>query len=113
APSPLRPPRALALPPPARGSHVQAVLVHAGNRLVALEVDEVVQKEEIVIKSLGRFLEGVGPFAGATVSPEGQVTLLLDPVKLVAAATRPSAAIDRSMAGPAVTMAPAPAAARG
>ncbi len=105
--------RALALPSPTRGAHVETVLVHAGHRTIALEVDEVVQKEEIVIKSLGRFLEGVGPFAGATISADGQVSLLLDPVKLLAAATRPSVAIDRSMAGPAITIAPPPAAARG
>jgi two-component system chemotaxis sensor kinase CheA len=92
--------RALGLPSPTRRAHVEAVLVHAGNRVIALEVDEVVQKEEIVIKSLGRFLEGVGPFAGATVSPDGQVTLLLDPVKLLDVATR-SALAKRPPAAPA------------
>src|SRR5262249_1981602 len=65
--------RALALPSPPRRAHLDTVLVHAGNRAIALEVDEVVQKEEIVIKSLGRFLEGVGPFSGATISAEGRV----------------------------------------
>ena len=105
--------RALALPSPTRGAHVETVLVHAGNRVIALEVDEVVQKEEIVIKSLGRFLEGVGPFAGATISTEGHVSLLLDPVKLLEAATRPSVASKRSMAGPAVATARPPVPARG
>ena len=105
--------RALALPSPTRGAHVETVLVHAGNRMIALEVDEVIQKEEIAIKSLGRFLEGVGPFAGATISAEGRVSLLLDPVKLLEAATRPSFAREPSMAGPAVATAPAPVAAGG
>lgn len=88
--------RALALPLSPRGARLETVIVHAGNRVIALEVDEVVQKEEIVIKSLGRFLEGVGPFAGATISAEGQVSLLLDPVKLAEAATRPSLARERA-----------------
>jgi len=98
--------RALALPAPVAGHRIAAVLVHAGNRLVALGVDEVVQKEEIVIKSLGRFLEGVGPFAGATVSAEGQVSLLLDPVKLLDAVLRPSLTGERPRAA-AAALAPA------
>ncbi len=98
--------RALALPAPTPGDRIATVLVHAGNRVVALGVDEVVQKEEIVIKSLGRFLEGVGPFAGATVSPEGQVSLLLDPVKLLDTALRPAFAVERAPAGPVASPAP-------
>jgi len=49
-------------------------------------VDELLGKEEIVIKSLGAFLEGVGPFSGATISGEGRVILLLDPTLLREAA---------------------------
>jgi len=101
--------RALALPAPVPADRIAAVLVHAGNRLVALGVDEVVQKEEIVIKSLGRFLEGVGPFAGATVSAEGQVSLLLDPVRLLDAAVRPSLTGERPRAAPSAALAPASA----
>ena len=36
-----------------------------------------------VIKNLGGFLQGVGPFAGATVTGEGRVILLLDALKLL------------------------------
>jgi chemosensory pili system protein ChpA (sensor histidine kinase/response regulator) len=55
-------------------------------------VDELLGKEEIVIKSLGALLEGVGPFSGATISGEGRVILLLDPTLLrEAAARKPSA----------------------
>jgi chemosensory pili system protein ChpA (sensor histidine kinase/response regulator) len=35
-----------------------------------------------VVKPLGAFLDGVGPYAGATVSADGRVTLLLDPARL-------------------------------
>jgi chemosensory pili system protein ChpA (sensor histidine kinase/response regulator) len=55
-------------------------------------VDELLGKEEIVIKNLGALLEGVGPYSGATISGEGRVILLLDPTRLrEAAAKLPSA----------------------
>jgi chemosensory pili system protein ChpA (sensor histidine kinase/response regulator) len=46
-------------------------------------VDEFLSKEEIVIKNLGAFLQGIGPFAGATVTGQGRVVLLLDSLKLL------------------------------
>lgn len=74
--------RVLALPagrPPAR----QPVLVfRSGVRPLAVAVDELVGKEDVVIKSLGRLLERVGPFAGATISGAGRVILLVDPSRL-------------------------------
>jgi chemosensory pili system protein ChpA (sensor histidine kinase/response regulator) len=78
--------RVLALPagrPPAR----QPVLVfRSGVRPLAVAVDELLGKEEVVIKSLGGLLERVGPFAGATVSGTGRVILLVDPSRLAEAA---------------------------
>jgi chemosensory pili system protein ChpA (sensor histidine kinase/response regulator) len=63
-------------------------------------VDELIGKEEIVVKPLGAFLEGVGPFAGATISGEGRVILLLDPGRLASAAEAgartPMPAIERA-----------------
>jgi len=76
----------LALPagrPPAR----QPVLVfRSGVRPLAVAVDELLGKEDVVIKSLGGLLERVGPFAGATVSGAGRVILLVDPSRLAEAA---------------------------
>src|SRR4029453_6167524 len=57
-----------------------------GGRPFGVVVDELLGKEEIVIKSLGAFLEGVGPFSGATISGEGRVILLLAPTLLGEAA---------------------------
>jgi chemosensory pili system protein ChpA (sensor histidine kinase/response regulator) len=59
-----------------------SVVLRGGAGLFACAVDEVLHKEEIVVKPLGAFLDGVGPYAGATVSADGRVTLLLDPVRL-------------------------------
>ncbi|MGH7318375.1 MAG: response regulator [Candidatus Rokuibacteriota bacterium] len=72
----------LALPPCAATARVPVVVVRATGKSVALAVDELLGKEEIVIKPLGGLLEGVGPFSGATISAEGRVILLLDPVRL-------------------------------
>jgi chemosensory pili system protein ChpA (sensor histidine kinase/response regulator) len=59
------------------------VVLRSGGTSFAMAVDELLGKEEIVIKRLGEFLERVGPFAGATVSGDGRVILLLDPSRLL------------------------------
>ncbi|HEV8437028.1 MAG TPA: response regulator [Methylomirabilota bacterium] len=66
-------------PPP---TLIPVVVLRSGGKPFAVAVDELYGKEEIVIKSAGEFLEGVGPFAGATISGEGRVILLLDPSRL-------------------------------
>jgi chemosensory pili system protein ChpA (sensor histidine kinase/response regulator) len=73
----------LGLPASEHKGAIPMLSLRAGGRAFALAVDELVGKEEIVIKSLGGFLEGVGPFAGATISGDGRVILLLDPLRLL------------------------------
>jgi chemosensory pili system protein ChpA (sensor histidine kinase/response regulator) len=68
----------LGLPESPRGQRRPALVLRAGGRLLAVEVDEVLHKQDIVIKPLGGFLEGAGPYAGATVTADGRVVLLLD-----------------------------------
>jgi chemosensory pili system protein ChpA (sensor histidine kinase/response regulator) len=65
------------------GGRRPVVAVRTGRRTLALAVDALLGKEDVVIKTLGAFLDGVGPFGGATVSGEGRVILLLDPVRLL------------------------------
>jgi chemosensory pili system protein ChpA (sensor histidine kinase/response regulator) len=43
-------------------------------------------KQDIVIKPLGPFLEGSGPYAGATITADGRVVLLLDALGVTEAA---------------------------
>jgi len=62
---------------------VPVVVLRSGGTPFAVAVDELIGKEEIVVKSLGDFLEGTGPFVGATISGEGRVILLLDPTRLL------------------------------
>lgn len=68
----------LGLPDSPRGPRRPALVLRAGGRLLAVEVDEVLHKQDIVIKPLGGFLEGAGPYSGATVTADGRVVLLLD-----------------------------------
>jgi chemosensory pili system protein ChpA (sensor histidine kinase/response regulator) len=80
---------------PGRGADgpLSVVTLRTGRKTLAAVVDEFLRKEEMVIKNLGTFLQGVGPFSGATITGEGHVILLLDSLKLlemsvVAPATR-------------------------
>ena len=62
---------------------LSVVALRTGRKTLAVVVDEFLSKEEIVIKNLGAFLQGIGPFAGATVTGQGRVVLLLDSLKLL------------------------------
>jgi chemosensory pili system protein ChpA (sensor histidine kinase/response regulator) len=74
------------------GTRLPVVVLRGGGKPFGVIVDELLGKEEIVIKNLGALLEGTGPFSGATISGEGRVILLLDPTMLRdAAATAPAA----------------------
>src|SRR5499426_1259241 len=86
--------RVLQIPEPETRAALSVVTLRTGRRTLAVVVDEFLSKEEIVIKNLGTFLQGVGPFSGATVTGQGQVILLLDSLKLLdmsAAASWPHA----------------------
>ncbi|MGH7393550.1 MAG: hybrid sensor histidine kinase/response regulator, partial [Candidatus Rokuibacteriota bacterium] len=74
--------RVLGLPGASADGQTPVVVLRTGRRAVAVAVDELLAREEIVVKRLGAFLDGVGPYSGATVSPEGQVILLLDAGRL-------------------------------
>jgi len=54
------------------------VVVQAGDRKVGFIVDELMGQQEVVIKSLSSFIDGIRGVAGATVLGDGTVTLILD-----------------------------------
>ena len=70
---------ALALPPiePTNG-YVNMVIVRAAGRQVGVVVEEVLGKDEVVIKNLGQYLRRVKLFPGATISTDGSLILLVD-----------------------------------
>lgn len=75
----------LGLPPiePVNGFY-RLVLVNIGGRQVGVVVEEVLRKDEIVIKNLGEYLRNVKLFPGATIAPDGSLILLVDLNRLVA-----------------------------
>jgi chemosensory pili system protein ChpA (sensor histidine kinase/response regulator) len=75
--------RVLQMPARAAGGSLSIVTLRTGRKTLAVVVDEFLNKEEIVIKNLGAFLQSIGPFSGATVTGQGRVILLLDSLKLL------------------------------
>jgi two-component system chemotaxis sensor kinase CheA len=61
-----------------RGANDLVVMVQVGAQLIALVVDSVIGQEEVVIKPLGELLHNVGGFAGATITGDGHIALILD-----------------------------------
>lgn len=54
------------------------VLVDAGSFEYGLVVEELHDSVEIVVKPMGRHLQGLGEYAGATILGDGQVAVILD-----------------------------------
>jgi two-component system chemotaxis sensor kinase CheA len=60
-----------------------AVVVSAGEQKVGLLVDRLVGQQEVVIKPLDDKHTSGGPFSGATIREDGDVSLILDVLQLV------------------------------
>jgi two-component system chemotaxis sensor kinase CheA len=54
------------------------VIVAMGTRRVGFVVDQLVGQEEVVIKPLGRALQGTPGMAGATITGDGRIALIID-----------------------------------
>ncbi len=61
------------------------VVVNVGNQKVGFVVEQLVGQEEVVIKPLGAFLQGLAGFAGATITGDGKIALILDVPSLMKA----------------------------
>ncbi|TGE39978.1 chemotaxis protein CheA [Desulfosporosinus fructosivorans] len=64
--------------PETASSEVFVVVVGLGDKALGLIVDELRGQQEVVIKSLGEFLNNLPGIAGATILGDGKVTLILD-----------------------------------
>jgi chemosensory pili system protein ChpA (sensor histidine kinase/response regulator) len=75
----------LGLPPlePING-YFRMVVANAGSRQIGLVVEEVLGKDEIVIKNLGEYMRRVKLFPGTTIAPDGSLILLIDLNRMVA-----------------------------
>jgi chemosensory pili system protein ChpA (sensor histidine kinase/response regulator) len=65
-------------------SYFRMVIANVAGRQVGIVVEDVIRKDEIVIKSLGEFLRNLKMFPGATIAPDGSLILLIDVNRLVA-----------------------------
>ncbi len=54
------------------------VIVNIGTRHMGFVVDQLIGQEEVVIKPLGALLQGVSGLAGATITGDGRISLILD-----------------------------------
>ena len=68
------------------GGHV--VVVHVGTQIMGFVVDQLLGQEEVVIKPLGAMLHGIDGLAGATVTGDGRIALILDAPGLLNAYAR-------------------------
>jgi two-component system chemotaxis sensor kinase CheA len=62
------------------------VILENNDRVAALLVDEMVSKQEVVIKTLGAFLHGLAGVSGGAILGDGTIALILDPASLLNAA---------------------------
>ncbi len=63
------------------------VIVVSGERRLGLAVDSLMERQEIVIKSLGEYLGDQQGVSGATIMGDGSVVLILDPAEIYNMAT--------------------------
>lgn len=67
------------------GGKLAMVVLAAGDRQLAVEVDDLLSEHDVVVKTLGARLKRVRNFAGATLLPSGKVALILSAADVIAA----------------------------
>nr|WP_308742339.1 chemotaxis protein CheA [uncultured Anaerocolumna sp.] len=63
--------------------HLTVVIVSKGDRLAGLVIDNLIGQQEIVIKSIGKYITNNKIIGGATILGDGEVALILDVNTLV------------------------------
>ncbi len=76
------------------GREIYVVVVAIAEKKIGLVVDELIGREEIVIKSLGNYLTNIKGISGATIMGDGSVTLILDVANVINEASIISANIE-------------------
>ncbi len=61
------------------------LLIDSGGKRIALQVDELLEQRDIVVKPLGSHIRKLPGFSGATLLGDGRVVLILDPRELTEA----------------------------
>ncbi len=73
---------------------VAMILVHSENRLYAVQVDELLESTEVVVKGLGRQFSAVPGLSGATIRGDGTVVVILDLLALLRASVKVLAGVE-------------------
>ena len=60
------------------GENILVVIVRKGDKMVGLVVDSLIGQQEIVIKSLGKYIKNSKLISGAAILGDGEVALILD-----------------------------------
>ena len=68
---------------PEMGKKSHVLFLHSGTQYLAVHVDEVLDNTEVVIKNLGSQLTQAPGIEGATITGNGEVILIMNPVKLM------------------------------
>ena len=63
--------------------NLMVVIVKKGDKLAGLVVDELIGQQEIVIKSMGKYISKCKFISGATILGDGEVALILDANALI------------------------------
>ncbi len=77
----------LEMPPREDASILSVLVIHDNDRRLGIIVDSLLERQEIVIKSLGSYLGDQKGLSGATIMGDGSVVLILDPHEIYIMAT--------------------------
>jgi two-component system chemotaxis sensor kinase CheA len=69
--------------PNAKSTETEIVVIKKGEKLAALIVNEFIGQQEIVLKTLGKYLANIVAISGATILGDGQVALIIDTNALI------------------------------
>jgi two-component system chemotaxis sensor kinase CheA len=72
--------------PPREGNenkNLTVIIVKKGDKLAGLVVDELIGQQEVVIKSMGKYIKVPKMISGATILGNGDVALILDTNALI------------------------------
>lgn len=61
----------------------EIVIIRKGDKLAGIAVEELIGQQEIVLKSLGKYLTNLFAVSGATILGDGQVALIIDTNALI------------------------------
>lgn len=66
-----------------KGDYYSIVIIRKGDKMAGLIVDSFIGQQEVVLKSLGNYLQNVFAISGATILGDGQVALIIDSNALI------------------------------